>query len=162
VNHWPSRSGGQEVSEPNRIFAAEKLKARVDDVMKSNPMASIVIVGDFNDHPDNTSISKTLGAGADSKSTLFNFMWDDHANKSGSYNYKGEWGALDQFIINSAMLDANAGWSCHQTDAVIYRGKFLLYTDKDGQSKPNRTYAGDKYVGGYSDHLPVLLTLRWK
>jgi len=160
VNHWPSRSGGQEVSEPNRIFAAQQLKAEVDKVKKANPTAGIVIVGDFNDHPDNTSILNTLQAGVDELHPLYNLMWDDHANKLGSYNYKGEWGALDQFIVNREMLSAKMDWKCNEGSAIIYRPKFLLYFDKDGQSKPNRTYAGDKYVGGYSDHLPVLLELQ--
>jgi hypothetical protein len=30
-----------------------------------------------------------------------------------------------------------------------------LLTEYKGQIVPNRTYAGPKYLGGYSDHLPV-------
>jgi hypothetical protein len=31
---------------------------------------------------------------------------------------------------------------------------------KDGTQKPSTTYGGDKYYGGYSDHLPIQLTLK--
>ena len=62
VCHWPSRRGGQRESEPARIDAASLLRRKVDSLFSIRGDANIVIMGDFNDNPDNRSISLTLGA----------------------------------------------------------------------------------------------------
>ena len=62
VNHFPSRRGGAEESEPKRVYVASVLRKAVDSVFQKNPNAHIVIMGDFNDEPNNNSLTKTLGA----------------------------------------------------------------------------------------------------
>jgi exonuclease III len=61
-NHWPSRRNGADESEKNRMAAATVLRHSVDSVFKTSPAARIIIMGDFNDYPDNISLVKTLGA----------------------------------------------------------------------------------------------------
>src|SRR5690606_2305905 len=56
VNHWPSRRGGESESEIRRIEAARVARAKVEQILKEDPKANIVLMGDFNDHPDNVSI----------------------------------------------------------------------------------------------------------
>jgi hypothetical protein len=47
-------------------------------------------------------------------------------------------------------------------EASVYRPSFLLEEDPSSLgSKPGRTFNGPRYSGGFSDHLPVFLTLRW-
>ena len=60
INHWPSRRGGQVASEPRRVHVASVLKARTDSLLTRNPKAAIVIMGDFNDSPENKSIHEIL------------------------------------------------------------------------------------------------------
>ena len=55
VNHWPSRSGGQAESEPQRVKAAEVNKRIIDSIQKIDINANIISMGDFNDHPDAVS-----------------------------------------------------------------------------------------------------------
>ena len=62
VNHWPSRRGGETKSEPNRVAAAEVLKSSLDTLFRTSPKSEVIIIGDFNDNPDNESIVETLGA----------------------------------------------------------------------------------------------------
>ncbi|MEO7446039.1 MAG: endonuclease/exonuclease/phosphatase, partial [Ferruginibacter sp.] len=62
VNHWPSRSGGEERSIPARAAAAGVVKLRVDSLTAINPMAKIVIMGDLNDDPISPSVAKVLNA----------------------------------------------------------------------------------------------------
>jgi predicted extracellular nuclease len=159
VNHWPSRSGGQAESEYKRVLAAQRLAGRVDEIFKADPDAKVICMGDFNDHPTDKSVKEVLRAGVNSGDRLFNMMSDDQERGEGSHWYKGEWGALDQIMVSPGLLSARKGLHTDQEGAFIFRESFLMFTDNQGQARPNRTYAGEKYVNGYSDHLPVYLRI---
>lgn len=158
VNHFPSRYGGELVSEPNRIFVASLLRQRVDSLLARNPQSLIVIMGDFNDHPDNRSIHDVLKAREVkepfSDAELYNLFALHHAQGKGSYKFQGAWGALDQMIVSGALLSGKQKVATKQDNAHVFRGNFLLEPDKIGD-KPFRTYIGLKYNGGFSDHLPI-------
>ncbi|MDR1699359.1 MAG: endonuclease [Prevotellaceae bacterium] len=158
VNHFPSRYGGELVSEPNRIFVASLLRRRVDSLLARNPQSLIVIMGDFNDHPDNRSIRDVLNAHEVKppfKNTeLYNLFALYHAQGMGSYKFQGEWGALDQMIVSGALLTGEQRVSTTQDNARVFRADFLLETDNMGD-KPFRTYTGFRFNGGFSDHLPI-------
>lgn len=158
VNHWPSRRGGETESEPKREQAAAVLKNATDNYLKSHPNGNVVAVGDFNDYPTNKSILEVLGASNDSSATLFNLNYDLYVNqKIGSHYYKGEWGMLDQIIVSKSMLNRLAMSPDSKTPLNgVFSADFMLYTDKKtGEKSPSRTYGGNKYFGGYSDHLPT-------
>lgn len=163
-NHWPSRRSGADESEKNRIAAATVLRHSVDSVFKTSPAARIVIMGDFNDYPDNISLVKTLGADTvsmpEKTSGLFNLTYSHEKKNEGTYNYKGDWGMLDQFIVSYGLLKSPKGLHVHTNAAKILKEQWMLYTNKETQeSKPNATYGGEKYFGGYSDHLPIYMEL---
>lgn len=158
--HFPSRFGGQRASEPYRLLAAEYLKNAADSVMSSRQNPYIIIMGDFNDYPDNKSIREVIGAskpGTDvNNNTLYNLM---DGKPGGTYRYRGEWGILDQMIVNGRMLKSGS-ISTDYSKAHIIKYPFLLEEDeKYGGTAPFRTYVGMRYHGGYSDHLPVILEL---
>jgi hypothetical protein len=44
----------------------------------------------------------------------------------------------------------------------MFKQQWMLETDQKYKGSPKRTYAGNKYIGGYSDHLPVYLYLDFK
>lgn len=162
VNHWPSRGGGQFESEPNRIFVAKILKSQTEEILAQDKNAKILIMGDFNDHPVDKSIVEILKAGQESNDDLFNYMYDDHVAGNGSYFYKGTWGALDQFMTSKNFLTATSGWIADKDAAHIFKDDMILFEDKEGIKRPNRTYAGEDYKGGFSDHLPIYIKLIWK
>ncbi|MNX80711.1 Endonuclease/Exonuclease/phosphatase family protein [compost metagenome] len=161
VNHWPSRRGGEE-SEIRRIQAATVARAKVDAILKADPKANIVLMGDFNDHPDDVSVRDVLKAKAvtDSNADLFDLFEDDHRAGKGTHNYKGEWGVLDHFIVSKALYNGNNGIALSPNDGKIVYEEKLLFTQKDGSKKPSTTYGGPNYYGGYSDHLPIQLILK--
>jgi Endonuclease/Exonuclease/phosphatase family. len=68
VCHFPSRTGGEKESEPNRMFAASLLKHYTDSLFTVRTHPNIIIMGDFNDYPSNKSISEVLNAKAPSAS----------------------------------------------------------------------------------------------
>jgi predicted extracellular nuclease len=170
VNHWPSRAGGQAQSEKYRIFAAERLRACADSVFRTSSSAKIIIIGDFNDEPDDISIHKFLKAKKLLKSvaskSLYNlsYGWLKSISLIGTHKYKGNWALLDQIIVSGTLLSAKSkGLISYPNAAVIYSPQFLLKDDtKNSGVTPFRTFEGYRYVGGFSDHLPVYLDLQMK
>ena len=156
VNHWPSRYGGLMETDSNRKLAAICLKQAIDKILIENPESNIICMGDFNDQPEDESISTILGASSklDNESMLINISSDwNSGGQTGTIKHQQEWAVFDQFIITR-----NLGSS---TKAHIFNKAFLLEPDtKYTGFKPDRTFAGFRYTGGFSDHLPILLELQ--
>jgi hypothetical protein len=165
VNHWPSRRGGEEESEGYRQQVASVLSHKVDSILSCNPGAKIIITGDFNDEPSNKSLVATLGAATPAESInskkLYNLSGLLAVNcQCGTYRYKSEWNMLDQFIVSGALLNEKS--TIHTCNSCLHIADFpfLLSEEKKyGGTKPYRTYQGPKYLGGFSDHLPIYLDL---
>lgn len=169
VNHWPSRWGGQERSEPNRIAAARSLKHVTDSILKVNPQAKLILTGDFNDDPIDKSVVEILQAGEPvsiQPENLYNLSLQHYSpSVRGSLKYKGNWNVFDQFIVSGALLVKSEGFHTNLSDSHIFYGtednEFLLEEDTRYQGQePFRTYHGPSFHGGYSDHMPVYLDLR--
>jgi predicted extracellular nuclease len=163
INHWPSRWGGQKETDPLRRTTARTLRKRIDHILVKNPQADILIMGDFNDYPDDPSLYEVLrarSAGPQSyPGDLINTLWSLHKNPdAGTYMYRGKWTVLDQIIISEGMRDKkNFDWIFESSEA--FKPNYLI--EKEGKNKgwPFRTYRGIKYQGGYSDHLPVFCNI---
>ncbi len=161
VCHMPSRSGGEEESEPYRLFTAQILNISVDSVMHERKNPNVVIMGDFNDYPTNNSIAKVLGAVAPKDKIeggkLYNLMAD---RQEGTYRYKGDWGVLDQMIVSGTMLQGKDGVRTSYDKAQILKHPFLMEEDdRYGGETPSRTFWGNRFHGGYSDHLPICVDI---
>jgi predicted extracellular nuclease len=163
VNHWPSRRTGETESEPRRIFAAQVLRNKIDELQKKDAKAKIVVMGDFNDHPDNTSVLNTLKANdkPQTKSDLYNAYYTLDKEKQGTHFYNNEWRCLDQIMVSQGFLKSKKGYQFNTKNAFILRKDFVLFKNKKtGEERPNRTYGSEnKYYNGYSDHLAVYITL---
>ncbi|MDX9776619.1 MAG: hypothetical protein RBT40_11840, partial [Petrimonas sp.] len=62
IVHFPSRREGTDRSERRRYFVASELHNAVYKVLSEIPNANILIMGDFNDTPDDNSVDEVLGA----------------------------------------------------------------------------------------------------
>jgi hypothetical protein len=168
VNHWPSRSGGQEKSEPNRISAAITVLKSVEEEFKIDPNSKILIIGDFNDEPTNTSILTSLGAHpfkCDSiglggrisvERELFNTSFQAYEDGLGSYKYRDDWNMLDQIIVSGSLISGpGLYYVCNSFE--VYKPSFIITKSGKYKGTPFPTYGGRKYLGGYSDHFPVLV-----
>ena len=160
VNHWPSRIGGLEQTEPKRVTVAKLLKSKIDSVQNVNPNANILVMGDMNDEPSNKSINEVLQAKSPEveNAAFVNLMYPIHKNKLGSYNYRGNWNMLDNIIVSSNLLDKK-GFQCKEMQGFVFHEKWMEY-ENNGEMSPNRTYGGPNYYGGVSDHFPVYVQLK--
>ena len=164
LNHWPSRRGGVLAGEPLREDMALILKEAVDSLSDaSGGELKAIILGDFNCTPDDPVIKSLLKPVADSGAQLINLA-DRHINGvSGTYRYMGTWEMLDQVIVTRALLENENGLHTDKRDFRIFMPEFLLRADPKYPGMTTwSTYRGYKYQGGISDHLPVLLDLRFR
>jgi len=160
VNHWPSRIGGTEKTEAKRIEVATILKNKIDSIQETKASAKIIVLGDMNDEPSNKSLAETLMAQKPevTNANFVNLMYPIHANKKGSYLYRGNWNMLDNMVVSSNLLDKK-GFQCTDKKGFFFHKEWMEFKNKDGQISPNRTYGGPNYYGGISDHFPVYFTL---
>ena len=168
VGHFPSRRGGQLASDPKRIEVAALLREKVDSLFAVRHMANIIIMGDFNDHPDNHSLAATLNArniihSSLSARALYNlFLHRVKEPDFGTYKYAGRWEILDQFIVSGNLLTKGNKLKIKDNRARVFKAPFLLEQDnRYGGTRPYRTYLGPRYIGGFSDHLPIYFDLEF-
>lgn len=148
-NHWPSRSGGTEQSASRRMATAKLLSYLADSLERANPSAQIIAMGDFNDEPSDASMQLVK------KSTHLQNSMESWPKEEGTHFYQKEWSKLDQILYNQA-------WSFETPKSKAEKLPFLLEKEGKYQGNPFRTYVGPKYLGGYSDHLPVTIKFIFK
>lgn len=164
VNHWPSRRGGQDESEGKRGAAAKVLREKIENIYLGEPYSRIITMGDFNDNPTDKSLL-SLSSGKNKiadQQDLVNLMKPLYEHGEFTLTYKEEKDIFDQFIVSKNLVSKKFDYNIRNSEAHIFSPEFLLHTSKEGNVSPNRTYVGTKWVGGYSDHLPVYIDLVFK
>ena len=165
VNHWPSRLGGQEQSEYLRVAAARLSKNIADSIRKVSPLRPIIIMGDLNDDPQDASCALTLGARRNAYDVpptgFYNPWWDILTSGKGTLTYRGKWNLFDQIIVGGMLLPDN-GAVLTLVGAEVCDLDFLKQTEPPYTGMPHRTYAGGKFLNGYSDHFPTQIFLKRK
>jgi len=149
VNHWPSRRGGAFLSNNKRIWAATVCKKIIDSVSVIDPQAKFIVMGDFNDNPNNTSIKKL---------DLFNPFYTLFKKGYGSIAFRDSWSLFDQILLSKHWEQSNNSLTNYKP--IIYTTPDMIETQGKYQGYPKRTYDGDRFRGGYSDHFPVALIFK--
>ncbi len=161
VCHFPSRREGKYQSEQNRIDAAKVMKNFITNNIKTSAQ-NLIIMGDFNDEPWDKSVYRTLNAQNYTKtkdSALLNLMWQFQYEKRGSYKYKNEMNMLDQIIISKALAN-NTGLEYENGSVNIFDKDWLKQKGKY-EGFPLRTFGGNTWLNGYSDHFAVYMNLKY-
>lgn len=160
VNHWPSRGASSEARER----AAFQVNALKNALMKQDPAAKVVIMGDLNDDPNNKSVVEQLGCKSDAKKVkhstdLYN-PWYNMLYKvgQGTLMYNGKWNLFDQIILSGNLVGDD------RSDLKFYKNEIFIRDylfQQEGRYKGNplRTHAGGAWLNGYSDHLPTYVYL---
>ncbi|MDA3883312.1 MAG: endonuclease [Bacteroidales bacterium] len=149
--HFPSRYGGTAQSEYKRIAAMNVLIDAISTVYDNKPHAQIVILGDFNDYPHNDAPQLLISSLSENK-----IIKVTDSLHEGTYVYKSVWNELDHCYISETMSQN------HSYYFSIISHDFMLQEFKNGKTAPRRTYRGSYYLGGYSDHLPIMFRMQKK
>jgi hypothetical protein len=165
VNHWPSRYGGAGGSNAKRLAAASMLAVSVKQVLSVNPSSNIIIMGDFNDEPEDESlrtVNKILqNDGSVNLPLLINLSEKTSlTDLDGTLKHQGSWSVFDQVIVSPALISGENGCRLVSEKSEIFKAGFLLEPDETYTGyKPFRTYSGPGYNNGSSDHLPVSIMI---
>ncbi len=163
VCHWPSRGAEGKF----RDWAGKQVRALTDSIAASNPYMKILVMGDMNDDPDNTSMAKFLGA----KRTIeevgngdfYNPWWNMlRKQNQGTLMYQGAWNLFDQIVMSRNLLNQNGEKdfsSLKHYKSQIFKRDYLMQTEGKYKGSPKRTTAGGVWLNGFSDHLPVVTYL---
>ncbi len=136
VNHHPSKVGSD--SQRHRSLAMARMTALIDSLStnqclnmdSSCPQQPVLAVGDFNDD-----------------------VWPHDGPRSatkGTIKYNGAWEKIDGFFARGSIT----------VQETIFNHPILSEPDRSfGGTKPRRAFSGPRWLGGVSDHYPVVLLI---
>lgn len=167
LNHWPSRRGGEAISLPKRNAAATILKQQMDSVKALDPSTKLFAMGDFNDDPVSSSLKNYLKAVGNPKDLnednhYLNLMYPLYKKGVASLAYQDAPNLFDQIIVSSNLYSPNnelrKDYSIYK--AEIYAPAYLVGKEGNYKGYPFRSWSGDTFTGGYSDHFPAFVVLQ--
>ena len=141
VNHFPSKYGGGQ-TDWRRGVAVRRLK-EVCDSLRAEGWIRQVAVGDFNDSPANPLFATLEPSLSLCRKT---------GREQGSIRFNGQWELIDLCFVSPELRD--------RTGFRVVDVPFL--TERDAAhsgEKPLRTYSGPRYLGGVSDHRPIIVRI---
>lgn len=161
VAHWPSRRGGQERSEPKRMAAAALGRKIIDSILTVDPGAKIIYMGDLNDDPVDNSLKKVMKGDCPVENLdpdeMYNPMECFYKKGMGTLKYRDKWNLFDQMLLTRAWIKERKGLYLYKVH--IFNKPYLFNESGSFKGYPYRTFSGNNFIGGYSDHLPVYVIL---
>jgi len=164
INHWPSRRGGA-TSIKKRKKAALVARHLVDSIFFAQTGTKIILMGDFNDEPEDESLKNVLQAKTSRDIPCDTSLYILSAgylrkNNYGSIKYRGHWAVFDHIIVSGSLLRAGHGYCTRPSLFRIFHYPFLLLPDRSHTGfTPFPSFQGLRWLNGFSDHLPVGLDL---
>ncbi|MEO6191087.1 MAG: endonuclease/exonuclease/phosphatase family protein [Saprospiraceae bacterium] len=162
VNHWPSRRSGVATSKPYRNQLALLNYHLFDSIRSIESDPAFMVIGDLNDNPTDASVRVTLKAQAEAKyvdsSSFYNPFYKTYKNGEGSLEFNHTWSLFDQIILSFGLVNnksTNFTYYQHQ----IYHKEFMIEQTGHNKNNPKRSFNGDTWNNGFSDHFPSLVYL---
>lgn len=169
VGHWPSRAGGESISAPKRLIAAQTMKSVADSLLAVYPNSKTIMMGDFNDDPISPSLKNGLLIKENPDVVAYNEYFTPMLrlyNKGlGTLAYRDTWNLFDIMVVNGALLGKDLSTFKLYKDkegdmGFIFKKSYLIQQSGQYKGYPRRTLVrGNFDKGGYSDHFPVYIYL---
>ena len=155
VLHLPSKRE-KDINKPKRDYILKDLHEKVLTI-KSTTQEAVIIMGDFNENPDEEMILN-FNYDSDFNKILVNPSEELFKNeKFSTFHYKN--GLLfDQMILSNSFFQSHS--LLQFKNAKVFNHGKLMNTEEGFKGRPFRTYAGTRYLGGYSDHFPIFIELQ--
>ncbi|ANF51330.1 endonuclease [Chryseobacterium glaciei] len=150
IAHLPSKRE-KDINKPKRAFILNEVRGRILNII--NEKEHVILCGDFNENPDDENLVKILYDNASEKVLENPFQQLFSTRNYSTFHYKS--GLLfDQIILSKSLFD-NVGLSFQE--AEVFNSEKIRSRNRNFEERPFRTYAGTRYLGGYSDHFPVFV-----
>jgi len=164
ASHWTSRVRGR--TEGQRAKYGDQIYGAFKGMFLRNPKVDFLVCGDFNDNPDDPSVTDHLRAVGDRQAVLksqpepllLNLMAGKDTTRGWGTEYnRGRWSIFDQIAVSPGLLD-DSGWSCDPDSVQVINA---LVRPHDRKGRPWRFGTPrDQHERGYSDHFPVTVRLQ--
>lgn len=151
VNHWPSRRGNSKLARSRRIWAGQICTQIIDSIHKAYPYEKFIMMGDFNDNPIDKSLKNI---------PLYNPFQSIFKSGIGTLAYKDAWNLFDQILISSSFKNEKNNLNYYKS--IVYASSDMFEKSGRYRGYPKRTWNGDQFNNGYSDHLPVAVIFSLK
>ncbi|MEI7489544.1 MAG: endonuclease/exonuclease/phosphatase family protein [Chryseobacterium sp.] len=153
IAHLPSKRE-KDINKAKRAFILNEIRGRILNII--NDKEHVILCGDFNENPDDENLVKILYDNASEKVLENPFQRLFSTRNYSTFHYKS--GLLfDQIILSKSLFD-NVCLSFQ--DAEVFNSEKISSRNRNFEGRPFRTYAGTRYLGGYSDHFPVFVKFR--
>ncbi|MCT2562619.1 endonuclease/exonuclease/phosphatase family protein [Chryseobacterium herbae] len=151
IAHLPSKRE-KDVNKPKRDFILNEIRSRILRIVLEEK-EHVILCGDFNENPDDENLVKILYDN-DHEEVLVNPFLELFSTRNYStFHYKS--GLLyDQIIMSKSLFDNDV---LNFQNAQIFNSEKISSRTRNFEGRPFRTYAGTRYLGGYSDHFPVFV-----
>lgn len=141
VNHWKSKSGGQEKSEKWRDYQEASLASLIEECI--NQGKAVLATGDFNRdiYEFNIFSNGNPNILLNGNVAVYSpwFYAEGEIYETGSYYYKDSWERIDHFFSSPSVCLKN------------FKTLQGHWSNDDGTPYRYKVYNGQ----GYSDHLPI-------
>lgn len=155
VAHLPSKRE-KDVNKPKRDFIMNEIRTRILNMVNEDK-ENVILCGDFNENPDDENLKKILYDDAQVKMMENPFEHLFYERNYSTFHYKS--GLLfDQIILSESFFSEDNRLVFQ--NAEVFRSEKIKSRDRKMQGRPFRTYAGTRYLGGYSDHFPVFVRFK--
>lgn len=159
VNHWKSKSGGEEESRIWRRWQEGVLAQKIaeTEIEKGDGNPAIICAGDFNQDISEFNLRESDNAEGNTPNVEFELLcsdekvlvyspWLDFEGEDGSYYFRDGWERIDHFftcgdvVLKEFAPQSSGAWAYD-----------------DGRPKPFKIYS----LNGWSDHLPIVCTVEF-
>lgn len=154
VLHLPSKRE-HDVNKPKREYILKELGERISEIVVNSDEV-VIVCGDFNENPDN-DIVKHITIDKNFNTILTNPYLNLYMNGVYSTFHNKSGLLFDQIMLSGQFFNQNS--SLQFKKATVFNVEKLSSWDRIFKNRPFRTYAGTRYLGGYSDHYPVLVEI---
>ena len=165
VCHFLSRRTGRDASCGFRRAGAETIYNDALQVREEHQGIKVIVMGDMNDGPSDFALANLLRAGKQKEGleegAFFNPMWTLMEEGLGTSLFKRRWTLFDNILVCKNLIASSGSEGFHIAPcgkgvhyAEIFKRNFMLE-----HGIPKRSYNGNHFSDGYSDHLPVLIHL---
>ncbi len=136
-----------------RLRNMETLRKTLERLLEDDPAAKILVMGDMNAVPGEKVVKKTVGAVKSPYDFMYCPHWEPYKAGKGTYSYRGRWYMYDWMLVSPSLA---RGSGMKAAEAGIFVREYMTEMSETAR-KPLRTFYGNQYLGGYSDHLPVYM-----
>lgn len=157
ILHLPSKRE-KDINKPKRNYILSELKKNIEKIIQENPHSYLIVMGDFNTNPTDEALNKLLYI--NNQKILENPFFPLYKKRIFSTFHQHQGLLFDQMIFSENLIKKELCTKLELNQVEVFRPEKLR--QEKNSKRPLRTYAGTRYLAGYSDHFPIIAEFKIK